>query len=201
MHEGAGEGAVAVIDNVTRGAVLVGHNMACRFSFAYIAIMAGQAVAGISARMVKQRTGKADGRMAVGTILVVRCRRDVINEFADADPVIVTRGTVVDDAGMIIGAGAESARCMANTAILAGRHVSIESGCGRHAARRAGAIRHMAGDATVIHNARMVDTESRAEAQGVVAETAIGAGCRVRRHCGAFPACVNTVGIIVAGFT
>lgn len=109
--------------------------------------------------------------------------------------------TAIDNTGVVIGAGAESTRCMANTAILAGRHVGIESGFGRHAARRAGAVRHMAGDATIIHNAGMVDTESRAEAEGVVTETTIRAGCRVGGHCRAFPACVNTVVIIVAGFT
>jgi hypothetical protein len=179
MHKGTCEGTEAVVDDMTGRAVLTGRNVTHRFSCADIAIMAGEAVAGIRAGMIKQGTDKTGRRVAGGTILIVRCSRDMIREFTYADPVVVTRGTAIDDAGMIIGTGAESTRCMANTAVLAGWHVGIERRAGRHAARRTGAIRHMAGDATIIHNARMIDTECRAEAQGIVAETAIRTGWRV----------------------
>ena len=163
--------------------------------------MAGQAVAGIRARMVKQRAGKTDRRMTGDAILIVRCCRDVIRKLPYADPVVVTGGASIHDAGMVIGSGTECTRCMANTAILAGRHVGIVRGARGHTACRARSIRHMTGDTAIIHDARMVDAEGRTEAQGVVAETAIGTGWWMSGHCIAFSECVNTVGIIVAGFT
>ncbi len=183
MHKGTCEGAEAVVDDMTGRAVQTGRNMTCRFSSAYITIMAGQAVAGIRAGMVKQCSDKAGCRMTVGAILIVRCCRYVIEEFSYADPVVVTRITAIDDAGVVIGTGTERTRCMTNTAVLAGRHVCIERRAWGHAARRTGAIRYMAGDATIINNARMIDTECRAEAQGVMTETAIRTGWRVAGHC------------------
>lgn len=78
MHKGTSEGIETVVDDMARGTVLAGYNMACRFPCAYIAIMAAQAVAGIRAVMVKQGTDEAGRSMAVGAVLSIRCCRDVI---------------------------------------------------------------------------------------------------------------------------
>jgi hypothetical protein len=90
MHKGTCEGAESVVDNVTGRAVQTGRNMTRRFSSAYITIMAGQAVAGIRAGMVKQCSDKAGRRMTVGARLIVRRCRDVIQEFTYADHIIMT---------------------------------------------------------------------------------------------------------------
>jgi hypothetical protein len=90
MHKSTGEGAECVVDDMARGTVLTGHNMTHRFPFADIAIMAGQAVAGIRAGMVKQCSDKAGRRMTVGARLIVRRCRDVIQEFTYADHIIMT---------------------------------------------------------------------------------------------------------------
>ncbi len=79
MHKSASECTKAVVVSVVAGrTVLLRSYMTQRLAFADITVMAGQAVAGICARMVKRRTGKAAGVMAYGAILVVGTGRYVI---------------------------------------------------------------------------------------------------------------------------
>lgn len=63
--------------------------MTRRFADTDVAVMAGQTVAGICARVVKYRISKIGGVMANGTILVVGVCRYVIQQFANANPVVV----------------------------------------------------------------------------------------------------------------
>ena len=85
---------------------------------------------------------------------------------------------------MTEGAGTEGTRCMANAAILGGRHVGIERGANWHAACCTRAISNMAGEATVTHDAGMIDAKCRSETLGVMARTAIGAGGWMAGHRG-----------------
>ena len=77
MEEGSSECIKAIIDNVARRAVLVCSRMANRLTFADTAVMAGQAVTGICARMVKF-CSKVVGVMAVCAILIIRVSRNMI---------------------------------------------------------------------------------------------------------------------------
>lgn len=98
--------------------------MTQRLAFADIPVMAGQAIAGICAGVVKRRTSKVGGVMANSAVLGVGTGRYVIRQFSDTNRVVVARVTATGDTGMVIGARGKGARGMANTAILGGRHVS-----------------------------------------------------------------------------
>ena len=71
MDKSVRECTKAVVDSVARRAVLVRCYMTERLACADITVMAGQAVTGIRAGMVKRHTGKSCGVMANGAILVV----------------------------------------------------------------------------------------------------------------------------------
>lgn len=58
--------------------------------------------------------------MADGTVLG---RRQVGNEFPDTDDIIVARGTIVNDSGVIEDAAGECAGCVAQGAIFGCRHM------------------------------------------------------------------------------
>ena len=64
MDKSASECNKAITDSVARRTVQVRYHMTKRLADADITVMAGQAVAGICARMVKCRTSKARGDMA-----------------------------------------------------------------------------------------------------------------------------------------
>ena len=87
--------------------------------------MAGQAVSGICACVVKRRISKVGGVMAISAVLVVGTGRYVIRQFTDTNRIVVARVTATYKrrAGMIKGARAKSSRCVTNTTILSGRHV------------------------------------------------------------------------------
>ena len=113
--------------------------MTHRFAFANVAVMTGQAVAGIGTRMIERRTCKAGGVMTNSAILVVWTCRYMIRQFTDTDYIVVACITATGDARMIIRASAESARGMAVATILIvdrtrivriGWHVRIER-CGK----------------------------------------------------------------------
>ena len=164
--------------------------------------MAGQAVAGICASVVKYYICKVDGGMANVAFLVIGSGRYMIWEFTDTDSIVVARCAATSSSiEMIIGASAKSSRSMASTAILGGRHVRVERGGKRHAARRTRAISNMTGDATITHDASMINAKCWSETFGVMARSTIGTGVWVDRHCGSFSGRVNTIVIIVAGFT
>ena len=71
MDKSTRECTKAVVDSVARRAVQVGRYMAQRLACADITVMAGQAVTGICAGMVKYHASKSCGVMANGTILIV----------------------------------------------------------------------------------------------------------------------------------
>ena len=99
--------------------------MTQRLSFTDITVMAGQAIAGICAGMVKRRPSKVGGVvMANSAVLGVGTGWYVIRQFTNTNRVVVARVTATGDAGMVIGASAKGARGMTNTAILGGQHVS-----------------------------------------------------------------------------
>ena len=88
--------------------------------------MAGCAIAGICARMIKRRASKGRGVMAHVTVLTGGSRY-VVRQFTDADHVIVAGVTTTHKrkAGMIKDAGTKGTRGMAGTAILNGWHVFV----------------------------------------------------------------------------
>ena len=81
--------------------------------------------------MIKRRTSK--GRGVEMANIAILSGRYVGRQYTHAGKVVVARcavdnarARVKDDTGMIIGACTESARSMANTAILGGIYVGIE---------------------------------------------------------------------------
>ena len=158
--------------------------MCDRFSSTDATIMAGCAIAGIYTHVVKRRISKARCVMAHGAI---RSGWQVINEFTNTDHIVVAGFTVIDDTGMIIGAGAKGARGVTNTTVFSGWHV-VE----RFTAR----INTVAGRA-IVHDVRMID-ECTSEAIRVMARSTIIRGRWVGWHRRCFSGCVNTIAIVVA---
>ena len=72
MDKSARECTKAVVDSVARSTVQARCYMTQRLADADITVMAGQAVTGICAGMVKYHASKSCGVMANSTILVVR---------------------------------------------------------------------------------------------------------------------------------
>ena len=135
MYKCASECTKAVIDGVAIIAILVGRYMINSFATADSTVMAGQAVTGICARVVKHRISKVDGVMTHGAILVTGSGRYMIREFTHTNHIVVARITVSDNTGMVIGTRAKGAQGMAVTTILVtgrtrvvrnGWHVLIE---------------------------------------------------------------------------
>jgi len=90
MDKSASECNKAIVDSVARRTVQVRYHMTKRLADADITVMAGQAVAGICAGMVKRGAGKGrGGEMTVVTSLIVWSGRDVIRKFTDTNPVVV----------------------------------------------------------------------------------------------------------------
>ena len=187
---------------VARRAVQVCRYMTKRLAFADITVMAGQAVAGFCARVIKRRSCKVDGVMANVAFLIIGSGRYMIREFTDTYSIVVARCAVASsDTDMIIGASAKGSRGMASTAILDGRHVCVERGGKRHTARRTRAISNMTGDATITYDASVIDAKCWNKTFGIMARSTIGTGFWVGGHCGAFSGRVNTIAIVVTRFT
>jgi len=188
MDKSVRECTKAVVDSVARRAVQVRCYMTERLAFADIAVMAGQAVAGICARMVKRRTGKVGSVMASGAVLVVGTGWYVVREFTDTNHIIVAGVTATHErrSDMLKGASAKGAWAMTNTTILSGRHV-VE--------RFTAGINTMAGRA-IVHDARMID-ECTSETIRVMTRSTIGRGSRVATHRRCFSGRVNTITSIV----
>ena len=90
MNKSASECIKAIADSVARRTVQVRYHMTERLADADITVMAGLAVAGICARMVKRGASKGrGGEMTVVTSLIVWSGRDVIQKFTDTNPVVV----------------------------------------------------------------------------------------------------------------
>ena len=148
MHKSASECTKAVVDSVVAGrTVLVRRYMTQRLAFADITVMAGQAVAGIGAGVVKRRSSKVGGVMANSAVLVVGTGRYVIRQFTHTDHIVVAGVTATIDTGMVIGTSGKGARGVTNTTVLTGRHV-----VGRFTA----GINSMTGGA-IVHDARMIN--------------------------------------------
>jgi hypothetical protein len=186
MHKSSSE-AIIGAGSVTGRTVLVRRYMANRLTHTDITVMAGQAVAGICAGVVKRHSSKVGGVMANGAVLVVGTGRYVIRKFTDTNRVVVAGVAATSDAGMVIGASAKGARVVTNTAVLIGRHV-IE----RFTAR----INTMTGR-TIVHDVRMIDECTR-ETIRVMAGATIVRGSRVGGHRGSLSGSVNTIAIVVA---
>jgi hypothetical protein len=73
-----------------------------------------------NAGVLKVRLGELSRVMADVTVLG---RRQVANEFPDADDVVMARGTTLSDTGMIEGTRGERAGCMTCGAIFGCRHM------------------------------------------------------------------------------
>ena len=89
MDKSARECTKAVVDRVAGRAVQVGRYMTQRLACADITVMAGQAVTGICARMVKRHASKSCGVMANGAILVVGTGWYVIRQLAHTNYIVV----------------------------------------------------------------------------------------------------------------
>ena len=125
MDKSVRESTKAVVDSVARSTVQLRCYMTERLAFADIAVMAGKAVAGICAGMVKHHTGKVGGVMASGAVLIVGTGWYVVGEFTDTNHIIVAGVTATHErsSDMLKGASAKGARAVTNTTILSGRHV------------------------------------------------------------------------------
>ena len=135
-----------------------------------ITVVTGQAIVNHT-HMVEYCPGKGHRSVTGHAILVVGSGRDVIDRLTRTDHVVVARGAVINDTGMIIGAGGKCPRRMANTTIQKRRHVSRV-----HTACRTRSIGNMTG-VTVIHDTGMI--VSADESIGTVAGAAIGVGRRM----------------------
>ena len=89
MDKSASECNKAIVDSVARRTVQVRYYMTKRLADADITVMAGQAVAGNCARVVKRGAGKGRGDMTVVAFLIVRCGRYVIQKFTGTNSVVV----------------------------------------------------------------------------------------------------------------
>lgn len=123
MDKRAGEGTKTVVDDVARRTLQVRRHMTNRLAIADITVMAGQAVAGIRARVIKRHRSKIGRCMASGAILVVGIGRNVIRQFTYTNIIIVTLVAATSDTGMIITASGKGTRGVTNTTILTGWHV------------------------------------------------------------------------------
>ncbi len=173
MHKSASECTKAVVVSVVAGrTVQVRHYMTNRLTSTDIAIMAGQAVAGICACVVKRHSCKVGGVMANGAVLIVGTGRYVIRQFTDTNRVVMARVTATSNTG----ASGKGTRGVTNTTVLGGRHV-----VGRFTARSI----TMTGVAPFTHNVRagMID-ESANESLGDMAAAAIRVCYDVGGHCG-----------------
>ena len=134
--------------------------------------MAGRAIAGIYAHMVKCRGCKVGSVMTVDAILVVGIGRYMTKQLTHTDHIVVAGVATAHKrrAGMSKGASAKGPRGVANTAILGGWHVFVERCGGRLTAR----CNTMTGVAPFTHNfgTAMID-KSASETLGVMAHPTI----------------------------
>ena len=152
-----------------------------------VSVVAQGAIARIDEQMIEGRIDKFGGGMAIGAILIVRIGRQVIDELADADHVVVTQRAVIHDAGMIVGAADEGAGGMANRTIFEGWHV----------VRRLAARGHSMTRSAVVDDAAMIEDRA-GESHGVMTVAAIGVRGWV---CEGFAERVDAVVIVVASRT
>ena len=156
---------------VANDAILGCRQMIYRLSGTDATVVTGYAIVNHT-RVTEYCPGKGHCIVTIHAILVVGSGRDVIDRLTRTDHVVVARGAVINDTGMIIGAGGKCPRRMANTTIQKRRHV------GRmHTACRPRSIGNMTGR-TVIDDTGMI--VSADEGIGSVAGAAIG----VRRWMG-----------------
>ena len=153
--------------------------------------MTQRAVAGVDTHVVKRRTRKFGGGMAVGAILRIGIGRHVINQLTNRDHIIVAGVAAVHDTGMIEGATGKGARCMAHGAILIG-------GGGRHVVERFTTCCHAVAVGAVVDDAGVIGKRAE-ERIGIVAIPAIGVCYRVGGYCRAFSGRTDTVVIVMAG--
>jgi len=172
----------------------IGLHMTNRLASTDRAVMARRAIAA-NAHVVKRCICKVGDIMANGAILAIGSGRYVIRQLPYTDPVVVARIAAITDTGMVVGACAEATRGMANTAILQGRHVGIERGAKRHTARSTGSICNVTGEATITHDASMIE-DSVSETHSVMTHATILSvrGTMIRRQSGR----VNTGAVVVA---
>lgn len=133
--------------------------------------------------MVKRRIGKIRCVMAIGAILAIGTRRDVVRQLTNTDHVVVARIAAINDTGMIIGARAEGTRGVAIAAILVVYSARV-IGTGRHMIGRLATGGNTMAGLAIVHDARMIDAKSRYKTFGVMARSTIGVGDRVSRHRG-----------------
>jgi len=182
VESNAGE-AVEIADVMARRAVERGGQVIFRLAGTDPAIMTGGAIAGIDTDVVE---GCVSEVHCVVACYAIKCGRNMTGELTDRDHIVVAGRAIIDDAEVVVAAGRETARRMADTAVFAGRHV-----IGRFAA----CSDPMAGSA-VTDDVCMIDKRVT-EIIGVVAESAVGAGCDMCRDCGTFAGCVDAVVIVV----
>ena len=190
MDKTACECTKAVVDHIMAGrTVLFRRDMTHRLACADITVMAGQAVAGIGACVVKRHIGKVGGVMAYGAVLVVGTGRYVIRQFTSTNHIVMTGVTATHErrAGMIKGASGKGARGVTNTAIFSGRHV-VE--------RFTAGINTMTGGA-IVHDIGMVD-KCTSETIRVMARSTIVRGSRMSGYRRSLSGRINTIVIIVA---
>ena len=175
MHKSASE-AIIGAGSVAGRTVQVRLYMTNRLTHTDITVMAGQAVVGICAVVVKRDSSKVSGVMANRAVLVVGTGRYVIWQLTDTNCVVVARVTATSDTGMVIGASGKGTRGVTNATIFSGRHVVERFTC---------RCITMTGVAPFTHNVRagMID-ESANESLGDMAAATIRVCCDVGGHCG-----------------
>ena len=193
MHKSASE-AIKGAGSVAGRTVLARHYMTNRLTHTYITVMAGQAVVGICAVVVKRRTSKVSSVMAVSTILV-ETGRYVIRQFTDTNYIIVAGVTATYErrSGMIKGASGKGTRGVTNTAILVRYNVvCILTNCTTRTTVMTGvtSFTHYFGTAMI--------NKSVSEISGVMARSTIVRGRQMRGYRRCFSGRINTIVIIVA---
>ena len=119
MHKSASECTKAVVGDVVAGrTVLVRRYMTNRLTNTDITVMAGQAVVGICAGVVKRHSSKVSGVMANRAVLIVGTGWYVIWQLIDTNHIIVAGVTVTSNTGMVIGTSAKGSWSMTNFAVF-----------------------------------------------------------------------------------
>lgn len=181
-------------------AIAVGRHVVVVFSRGSNAIVTRSAVIQ-DTLVIKRGLGKRCGGMAHRTILGDRNMGWVnLGIGSGRDDAIVTRRTVVDDAGMIeYGRLKAATGCVANPAILGCQNVA-----GIHTLCRASPVGYVTGIAALGQHCGVAVVDiCVGKINCVMAQCTIGGGCRVRRR-GCFASgsqCDKIGAAIVAGYT
>lgn len=179
--------ARVVVDDMTGRAIQRCRQMIRRLAETDLAVMASRAVVDIDTHVIERHAGEVRGVMAHGAIFA---GRQVIDELANGDHIVVARLTVIDHIEMIVGARGKGTRRVTNTTVLDGGHVVDRFTARRHA---------MTGSA-VVDDGGVIDN-CVGETRGVMAGPTVLDSGQVNGHCGRLAGRIDTVGVVMARLT